>query len=781
MSLVLTLALALQTTISVGSQSGVKVTTEDEGSKKKEVRRIPVTDVHRRTAFKDPGARELLLRARAARLTMDSLLLSYDATSYQRISVGMSLRETARERLFFRTENASHIQWHRDVGARVEILGARTALPFLAGGEKEAEREVSNEAGDMSSLPYYPGREQLWLGDGLAQAEVDEREMVHPIAEGSEAYYFFETGDSVIMTLPDGKRITLRELRITAREPKWNVSVGSFWFETVRGDLVRAVYRLSAQMDIWAVAQADDSTSMDDVPMWVKPMISPMLADVTAISIEYSLHEQRFWLPKFQALEGYARVSFMRIPLRFEERYRYASVNGFDTLTAIPEARPRMTSQAYRDSLKASGLDSAAVRKEMRTFYVRRDTLDRAERKSQCDATGNYTTSERRYDSTLAVYVTMPCDTAKLRNSPELPPSIYDAGDELFGLKEREELVKSLTMDLQPGWSPQRPSLEYGLGFTRYNRVEGLSTGGATKAVLGKGYTAALGARLSLADAQINGDLSLSRSNGRRALKGTVYRRLVVSSDFGDPLSFGASLGAILYARDEGFYHRAWGGELTGTRPMRGGLDWRLFAEQQWSASVESRWTLFRGANDARFVGNVLANRATLVGAALRWRGSHGLDPQGWRLTGDIRLEGATGDYGFGRGFVETTVSKGIGPVAASLTGAVGTSAGELPAQRQFFLGGLQSVRGVTEGTGVGESFWLSRLEFGTSAAGARPVVFGDLGWAGPRNDWGGIRRPLAGAGVGASFLDGMIRFDVARGIYPEWQTRLDLYLEARF
>jgi hemolysin activation/secretion protein len=119
--------------------------------------------------------------------------------------------------------------------------------------------------------------------------------------------------------------------------------------------------------------------------------------------------------------------------------------------------------------------------------------------------------------------------------------------------------------------------------------------------------------------------------------------------------------------------------------------------------------------------------------------------------------------------------------VAASLTGAAGSSAGALPAQRHFFLGGLQTVRGQTAGTGFGESFWMSRLELGTNRTGVRPVVFGDLGWAGPRDGWSEIGRPLSGVGVGASFLDGMIRLDLARGIHPRWQTRLDLYLEARF
>jgi hypothetical protein len=64
---------------------------------------------------------------------------------------------------------------------------------------------------------------------------------------------------------------------------------------------------------------------------------------------------------------------------------------------------------------------------------------------------------------------------------------------------------------------------------------------------------------------------------------------------------------------------------------------------------------------------------------------------------------------------------------------------------------------------------------------GARPVVFYDAGWAGRRDDWRHPGRPLSGAGVGASFLDGLIRLDVAKGIRPERGVKAYAYLEARF
>ncbi len=771
----LLLALQVSGSVSVGG-AGVQVSIEkqaDEGERK-EIRRTPVTDEMRRTAFKDAAARELLLRARVARMQQDSALMSYEAKSYHRISVRMALRESARGRLVFRRETASRIRWHRDAGAHVDVLGSRAAVPF----SDEAEREIRDETEDVVSVPYYPGKEQLWVGGGLAEAEVDEREIVHPIAEGSEAYYTFQTGDSVIMTLPDQRRITLRELRIVAREPKWNAIVGSFWFDVSSAHLVRAVYRFSTPMDIWAVAEEDDPGSMDDVPFLVKGLITPMRANVTAISIEFGLYNQRFWLPKVQGAEGYAHVGFMHVPVQIEERFVYDGVNGIDSLPQIPR---QILASDVRDSLEASGLDSAAVREAMREFRANRDTLAITRKAEQCATGGEYVVYRQRYEESLPLALRFPCDSSKLVTSAELPGSIYDENEELFGEKQRNELIEALSMGLQPGWSPQRPRLEYGLAFTRYNRIEGFSTAARLSRTLGSGYTTALVARASTADVQLNGELTLARSNGRRELRGTLYRRLAVSSDFGNPLSFGSSLGSVLYARDEGFYHRAWGAELTTDRPIVGGLDWRLFAEQQWSAPVESRWSLFGGANDERFIGNVVADKAWLYGAGARWTGGRGLDPRGWRMSADVRAEAATGGFDYVRGLAEGTISRGLGSLAASLTAAAGTSGGTLPAQRHFFLGGLQTIRGQTAGSGYGESFWMGRLEIGSNSAAAKPVIFGDIGWAGPRDGWTEVGRPMSGVGIGASFLDGMIRADLARGIHPRWQTRLDVYLEARF
>lgn len=771
-------------------------------------RRDSVTPELLATAFRDSGARELLYRARLARLRQDSTLQSYDARSYQRISMGMGFRAIGRNRLLFRTETAARVRWSRTGGAFVDLTGQRSVAPALAGTDAEIDMDL-----DMSPLPYYPGREELWIGgDGLARAEVDDRDLVHPIATGSEAYYRYASGDSLIFTLPDGARITLRELRVEPRRPEWRLSVGSFWFDAASGQLVRAVYRFSAPMDIWAVASEESRRARageggggvsdlaelqedDDVPGWVKGLLSPLKANLEAVTIEYGLYGGRFWLPRTQFAEATAQASFIRVPVRIEESFTYASVNG-------PEAMPSVAppSKALRDSLfpddTGSWRDLPAEERRARNRAIARAAADRAQaralaRRQDCDATGHYTREYDRYEGTLRMAVRVPCDSTVLIHSPDLAESIYDPGEELFGTAQRDELLKALDFGLQSAWAPQRPQWQHGLSLTRYNRVEGLSTGLTGSMNLGRGYTLDGGARLGTGDWWPNADLGLARSNGRTTWRIGGYQRLQSMSEWGAPFSFGASLGALLFGRDDGFYYRTQGVALQRGDGIGGVYPFRLFAERHQPAEVNVSFNLARAmGTPSRFRENIAAQRGQLFGASLRDVRSLGLNPQGWRFLSDLRLEGGwfaptgvdtTEAGGYGRAALDLTLSRGLGDRAgAAVTIGAGVSGGA-PVQRQFILGGAETVRGQRPGAGIGESYWLGRLELGRGISAGRLVAFGDVGWAGPRDLWSTPGRAMSGAGVGLSLLDGMIRADLARGIYPSTRLRFDLYLEARF
>src|SRR5437763_1997041 len=527
-------------------------------------RQIPVTASVLATAFKDAPARELLLRAREARLKQDSSLVSYDAKGYERLSVGMGFKKIGRDRLLMRGERASHVIWRRGNGALVDVTGERAVFPMLDGVGK-GDADLGNDIGD---IPYAPGRETLWIGSGLAKARVNESDMIHPLAEGAEAYYTYESGDSVSFQLPGGQRIELRELRIRPRQPKWNVGVGSLWFDISTAHLVRAVYRMAQEMDIMAVAKQeneDEHDPDDDIPGWLKPVMTPMKANVSAVTVEYGLHEGRFWLPRAQTVEGEAQVSFMRIPFKLEQRYDYASVNGTDPI-------PDMT-VAFADT--ASDSVSRAARRERH--------------RTECDTGAQRVRTVHDADDDLHVLVRTPCDTAALSRSPQLPKSIYDEGELVFGGAERDALIsEALTLSAQSGFAPQRPTVAYGLVYTRFNRIEGLSSAVAVDKVLGEGYSAHALFRIGVADWSPNGELAMSRTDGRRQIGVGVYRRLVGANDWGDPLGFSSSLSSLLFGKDQGFYYRTWGAELTSQKDDGLLTNWRLFAEQNFDATVHT-------------------------------------------------------------------------------------------------------------------------------------------------------------------------------------------------
>jgi hemolysin activation/secretion protein len=247
-------------------------------------------------------------------------------------------------------------------------------------------------------------------------------------------------------------------------------------------------------------------------------------------------------------------------------------------------------------------------------------------------------------------------------------------------------------------------------------------------------------------------------------------------------LSFGSSFSALMFGRDEGFYYRATGLELSGSRASSFGggsrVEWRAFAEQERNAAVKASFVV----NGAKFPGNLTARRAAFAGVGARVTRDYGLDPAGLRVFTDLRLEAAASDSMYGRGALDITVSHGLGRLAAALTASGGSSLGALPPQRMWYLGGSQTVRGQSpDPAQSGNAFWLGRAELGTSAAGARPTLFADMGWVGDRTKMSEVGRPMSGVGAGVSFLDGLFRFDVARGLYPLKQTRVDLYLEAKF
>ena len=859
------------------------------------VRRRPVTAALETSAFPDSATRQLFQLARRARLAQDSALRGYDAKTQSRITVNMGTSVLTRNRLLFRSENVANVKWRRGQGMWIEPLAARTTVPMAK------NVQVSGVAASLIPVPYFPGREQLWIpaaDQAMVRKDVDETEgFIHPLANGSEAYYRYQIGDSIRIRLPSGEGITLRELKVISRRPEWRAFVGSFWFDQRSGSLVRAAYRLSAPLEIWNIAMEEakkeieeaerDTTpgraarvkeAKEDVPpALVRGIMNPMRFDISLVTVEYALYDNKFWLPRVNRAEGGTDVMFMRIPLRVEESYTYNDVDVTTPLPPMPSlASSRGTSSTMRvcapeceevdtddtdttrisrprrkaitDSLlKVAGLQPALVadtsplavrtrfvgdslyrawREELRKVaqrerYTVRDSLIRAAgrtvpletdstrdarrtrrfgdslyrvadrtarrkvRDAECAASGGYyTRTETRYEGALRYGVKVPCDSTVLANSKELPESPYDANEEAFSQRDAEALASALGLSLQPAFGPQPLQFDWSLRQQRYNRVEGLSVGTEVTWPLGAGYTASGLARIGMGDWQPNAEVRLARSNGRTTLQGAVFRRLNYANDFGNPLSLGSSMASLLYGRDEGFYYRALGAEATWTRKRAAGsLVWRAFGERHDPADKNWDFNLANAFSKNRaMLPNIVARKGMVGGGAVQWQSSYGLNPASWQVVTDLRAEAAGGDFNYARGLGEVTVTRPLaGKFSFGQTVSGGMATDSVPVQRQFYMGGLRTVRGQVAGTRVGDTYWLSRTEIGYGSSAQKQALFLDLGWAGRRGDFTKPGRPMSGVGIGTSWVDGLIRTDFSRGIYPRKGWRTDISLGARF
>jgi hypothetical protein len=798
-------------------------------------RRRAVTAQLLATAFKDQATRDLFERARRARLEQDSAIKSYDAMSRERLSVNLGIGSRGREHLFYRRESAARVRWQHDVGAVVEITGSRAGIP-MAPKSDELGESLGN-LGSVSPIPYYPGMESLMIGDEAStHAEANDKEIVNPLTVGAEAYYTYAIADSVSFKLPNKDVIRLREIEVRPREPRWNLAVGSFWFDD-NGRLVKSAYRLSVPLDVWEMVE-EEADSSDEVPGIVKGLLSPMRLQITGIAIEYSLMQGRFWLPSMRAMTGDAQIMFARIPVRIDQRFEYRSVNGPDLLppmdtTRLPrvlteeEARVRRENDRKADSTRRAFLESlpegarAAARDSIRRVRdsVRgidhsrsdsgpsrdvmlkavADSIDRglspvgaqliARNGAPCDSSGMSTRYLRRFDARMPVAVRVPCNINTLLHSPDLPPSIYDSGDELFSTKDRDEMLnEALSLGAQAPFSlgaglRPKPTYSFGLPMTRFNRVEGFSTGIAVDQQLGAGLSVGGSFRFGLADKVPNVEIDASRSNLRKTISVAGYHRLVSANDWGNPLSFGSSFSALMFGKDEGFYYRASGGEVAWTRGVESRFEWKVFAEDQNAAPVNTQTSLVHRSSADTFPANIAAAPGVYIGSAMHIVHNHGLDPRGFRTFTDIHLETAASDSFYARGSANLDLSMGtpLGTMVG-LTLSGGSSLGFLPPQRRWYLGGTQTVRGQDADTTYGGNIYaLTRIELARDNRTHRSSIFADAGWAGRRDRLALDDRLLTGVGYGESMFDGILRVDLSRGLQPKRQWRFDVYLEARF
>lgn len=726
-------------------------------------------------------APSLVAKARLARYQQDSMLAEYRAIAKQRMSSSIGLAEVfgvgvpGPEKLAARFESVARVGWDHRNGAWGEVIGARGVAPIVGETEPDGETEIA------LVLPHNPGADALWPMTELRGAFHDHRDWItHPLDTGSDSLYEFAIGDSVTIRLPDRGNVHLREIIVRPRRPNEKLIVGSLWVDVATGNMVRAAYRPSTPVDLWPLISGEmQGDSREDKEAVQK--FGPYTGNVREVIIEHGLYEGRFWLPRVRTAYGEGSARGIRVTMSIEQTFTYEKV--------------RVVAPGEVARALAEPRDTAADgRVRYRQWNGR--VVDGPCRQPG-DSTGRWNTDSLAvgttklpvmYSQGVRFRVLTACNEDDLARSPALPQSIYGSGEALFTetdfAKLRNDAQRALAIDRQAKWSPQPATITWGWkrGVTRYNRVEGLSIGAIVERTLGNGYSDEYTARIGLADHQPNAEATIKRANVRTEWRLTGFRRLASATEWGDPFGLGPSAVALLFGRDDGLYYRTLGAEASGfLQPSPGGIvwTWRLYAQREDSAPVQTHQSLAHAINDVRFAPNIQATAGHLEGISIAAMRAWGSDPRGSRLTTLVRGEAAAGLADFARGSLELTLAQGLGRRAeASLTAAAGSSIGSMPVQRLWYLGGPQTVRGFGPGAMAGDAFWFGRLELSQGHPVARPSVFADLGWAGPRGLLSESRGPISGVGIGMTVVDGLLRFDVARS--SAGRFRADLYLNPR-
>ena len=723
-------------------------------------------------AYVDPVAGILFEAAQTNWASVDSSVVRYTALIQQRIAA--AIRTPLKDRIIYRNETAVRAFWDKDYDAVVQVLGTRSQYP----GRSIAVRE-----GDLDWLddlpfdePFEPGGERLLFGLGDPDDEDDnDLWIAHPLAYGADSLYRYESGDTLTLGLPDGRRLQTIQLDVLPRQADSHRITGTLWIEPESGALVRAVYRLSRQFDavrdVPELQEEDERGSFRYVP----GLFKPWTFDLTMVAVEYSLWNFEVWLPRSMRMEGEVGAGILKMPVSMDLSYRMESVT-----TQSDLAQPETAAQA---GLIERHFESRA---EAMAFISR---LLSGEDGIEYEAALDEFASER--NSLMIV----PEVRSMVATSPHLPPPIWEDAAGFPSDQQLEDYFSTLAALPAPriqgvpwaaNWGWARPDL------IRYNRVEGLALGGRFEASIGGPHTLEAGGFFGFTDVEPKLRLDFERSTVRRRLGLGVYRELTATDPRGRYLGFGNSVHAFLFGRDDGEYYRATGMDFTWRPPegARESFEFRAYAERQASVvSSEINFALVHAFDGVwAFRPNVDADEAEEVGAELRlspwwggdpFRAQFGLDLYGhsarWRTTG----ESAGRNYGRASVILRAAIPLVYPTWRLGLEVGGGSTWGDAPLQRGWFLGGASTLRGYPASTVMGSSFARGRLEVARTYDIGTVSVFGDVGWAGLRTDFNGDDL-LYGVGLGGSVLDGLFRMDLSHGLTgPDKQFRIDLYLDA--
>ena len=511
-------------------------------------------------AYLDPTARELVARSRETRDRLGSEIISYEAVVMQRTGSA-----------------AAHAAAGPDADAggigdaRALTRGGATLVQMLAGRDENMGQAAHVPGPELNAL-FDPDADRFDMGIDLITAELDGEDgdfrVAHPLAEGSEAFYRYRSGDTLSLRLPGGRTIRVVELGAIPRVASFRHLRASLWLEPESGALVRAIFRPARELDIMrdtGFVDADDADDMNLIP----GMLRPIVIEIGLVTIQYSLWDQRHWLPYRTEHRGaHAR------------RHVPGAVREGD-VGAHRGSERREHGRAAHGGRSPGGVERWRRRSDARLDRERRAARARA-RPARLDAAAEQRSAAAAGLAGRAGVRIVGGDGGAGTAPVEQIPGVGIPGRPAFGLHH-----------------PLR-----GRGLMRFNRVEALSLGvrGVVEHALGR---ASATVRLGAADLHPNVELGALVPRRSFTVRTEAYHRLASvdpgMSAFEAPqpaLGFGNSLGALLAGRDDGSYYRASGATLALEPRPEERQNWRtaFFVEHHDEVRRKVEWSLASGS-----------------------------------------------------------------------------------------------------------------------------------------------------------------------------------------
>ncbi len=693
--------------------------------------------------YADRHTEALVAQARGRHVRQDSLLQAYRALVTTRVDVSAGRSRFARQFPLLAHETTARLHWRRPNDLRIEVLGVRRTSAF---------RDVQARVG--YDRPWFVPRA---LGDSIRLMGIPEAAALHPLAPGAERYYRYAVVDSVLVALP-GRTIRAVGIRVTPRELAPAMVAGDVWVDAETADVVRLMVRFLGEY-LWDPPD-EDATPEDSARARRDTRWAQRFLTVDA-DLEYSLVENRFWMPYRQMLAVTAEIDLLirgAIPVRAVTSFRDYTIN-----TGGPLAL-----EALEPVLDDTGSGERAR------------TLCREPGVAKCDRTSRDQWGYARRGAWTAGSweITVPPLDSLERFGWAAPLTLdLDAG-EAERIRRAIADLGRLAEGLPDEWLGRRA---WGLDLAelgrvaRFNRVQGMSLGLGVVLRPGVPFTTLhLDGRLGLADLRPTGGLTWRRDGPSGLLEIRAHRRLVEVEPWTNGLGLGNSLNALFAGHDDADYYLVTGGGLRFT-PYGGPL-----ADIELAVGVEAH----RGVT-------------TEAGSALNdWLGGSGVLPPNpdiaagtfvraavrpTRRVGASRVrlgvEALVGDsVTGGRAWAHATIPFRVTGRSGALTLKTGYAVGDSLPQLRFRVGGPATVRGYDYGTRVGQGIWAAQLDLALTRGWiVAPVVFADVGDTYDADQFD----PLVGVGGGLSFFGGWLRFNGAVGLNPSGDFRFDLLFGA--